>query len=74
MDKVKARRIYAITHKVDDVLNDVEGTRLEIMTLMENIRGILSGELTEEDCEKVADNYKDYFDKDGNIRTCSLIR
>lgn len=73
MDKAKARRIYAITHKVDDVLNDVEGTRLEIMTLMETIRGLLSGELTEEECEKVTDNYKDYFDKGGNIRPCSLI-
>lgn len=74
MNKAKARRIYAVTLKVDDVLNDVEGTRLEIMTLMETIRGILYGELTKADCEKIADNYKDYFDKDGNLRPCSLIQ
>lgn len=76
MNKAKARRIIAISIKIDQTVcksECSEETYKYIENLTQNIRELLDGCLTDEDYEAVIANADDYFDKDGNVRTCSLI-
>ena len=72
MDKSKANRIYACSRKIDELIEN-GGSNDDIMRLTGHIRNLLYKDLTQKDCYRLDDTYMDYFDKDGNIRTCSLI-
>lgn len=76
MNKAKARRIYAITCKIESAVFQSEcssKTADYVEYLTQEIRTLLNGCLTDDEREVVIANYDDYFDKDGNIRPCSLI-
>lgn len=76
MQKAKARRIYAITCKIESTVfqsscNSETADYVEYLT--QNIRELLDGCLTDDEREDVIANADDYFDKDGNLRPCSQI-
>lgn len=72
MDKPKAKRIYACACKIDELIKN-GGSNDDIMRLTGHIRNLLYKDLSQNDCYSLDDTYMDYFDKDGNLRTCSLI-
>ena len=76
MNKAKARRIIAITIRIDQTVwksGCSEEKYKYIVNLTQNIRELLDGGLTDDEYEAVIANAEDYFDNDGNIRPCSLI-